>query len=110
MTNLEKKTAARSATTALLASLIEENAAVQFDNASWAILQTVDGEEIWTDITVKTKAEKFDPFEVAEAWKEETETKAKVKAEKAKAKAEKIARDEARRAEKAKKKEEEEGA
>ena len=58
----------------------------------------VDGQEIWTEITVKSKAYKptkvapaFDPYEVAENWKAEKEMKAAAKAEKEAEKAKKLA-------------------
>lgn len=97
MTNLEKRNSARNATASLLTELLDAHAAVQFDTTSWAILQMVGDEEVWTEITVKAKMDKFDPFVTAEDWKAEEEAKAEKRAEKAKAKAEKIARDKAKR-------------
>lgn len=74
----EMKNIARTNTVNELTEMLEKNAAVQFADASWAILQTVDGQEIWTEVTVKTKAYKatkispaFDPFVAAEAWQAE---------------------------------------
>ena len=91
----EIKSTARTATVSLLTEVLEKAAAVQFADASWAILQEVDGQEIWTEITVKSKAYKptkngpeFDPFVTAQEWQAEKEAKAKEKAEK-KAKKEK---------------------
>lgn len=114
MNQLQKKIAARALTIAQLQEILEELAAVQFGDASFAVLQEVEGQEIWTEISVKAKAftptktaPAFDPFEVAEEWKADKEADAQKKAEKAKAKAEKIARDEARREAKRKAKEEE---
>lgn len=85
----EIKVAARNTTAALLAEVFEANAAVQFADGSWAILQEIDGQEVWTEVTVKSKAYKatkispaFDPYEAAEEWKAEKELKAKEKAEK----------------------------
>ena len=85
----EIKSTARANTVALLSDVFEANAAVQFADASWAILQEVDGQEVWTEITVKSKAYKptkvspiFDPYIAAEAWKKEQEIKQKNKEEK----------------------------
>ena len=76
MTANEIRTTAREATVALLEDVLTANEAVQFADASYAIRQEVDGVEVWTEITVKTKAYKatkvnpaFDPFEAAEVWK-----------------------------------------
>lgn len=85
----EMKNVARTATVNALSDFLIANDAVQFADASWAILQEVEGQEIWTEISVKTKAYKptkvtpaFDPFEVAEIWKEEKKIKEQEKAEK----------------------------
>lgn len=93
----EIKSTARQMTVNAIISALDANDAVQFADASYAILQTVDGQEVWTEVTVKSKAYKptkvspaFDPFEVAEAWKAEKEIKAAAKAEKAAAKAKKV--------------------
>ena len=94
----EIKSAARANTIALLSDVFEANEAVQFADASWAILQEVDGQEVWTEITVKSKAYKptkvspaFDPYEVAEDWKADKEMKAAEKKAKEEEKARKIA-------------------
>lgn len=94
----EIKVIARNLTTEALMDTLNANDAVQFADASWAILQTVDGQEVWTEVTVKSKAYKptkispaFDPYEVAEVWKQEKEIKAKEKAEKEAEKAKKLA-------------------
>ena len=99
MNSTEMKNVARNATIAALRDALEDQAAVQFADASWAILQTVEGQEIWTEVTIKTKAYKptktsaaFDPYEVAEAWKEEKRIKAEEKAEKEAEKAKKVAK------------------
>ena len=83
------KTTARDMTAALLTEVFNANDAVQFADGSWAILQTVDGQEVWTEITVKSKAweptkrsEAFDPYVAMEAWKTDKALKAKEKAEK----------------------------
>lgn len=85
----EIKTTARDLTVTALTEVLNANEAVQFADASFAILQNVDGQEVWTEVTVKSKAYKptkvspaFDPYEVAEAWKAEKAIKAKEKAEK----------------------------
>lgn len=98
MNSTEMKSTARANTVALLQPVLDANEAVQFADASWAILQEVDGQEIWTEITVKTKAYKatkvspeFDPYEVAAAWQQEKEVKAAEKAAKAAEKAKKVA-------------------
>ena len=63
------------------------------------VLQEVDGQEVWTEISVKSKAYKptkispaFDPYEVAAAWEEEKKIKAGVKAAKEAEKAAKVAK------------------
>ena len=93
----EIKSVARANTVALLSDVFEANDAVQFADASWAILQEVDGQEVWTEITVKSKAYKptkvspaFDPYEVAEEWKAEKEMKAAEKKAKEEEKARKL--------------------
>ncbi len=112
MNTMEKKIAARALTINALSATLENLAAVQFADGSFAVLQEVEGQEIWTEITVKAKAftptkvsPAFDPFEVAQVWQEEKQIKAEAKAAKAKEKAAKIARDEAIREEKRKAKE-----
>lgn len=99
MTANEIRTTARDNTAALLTEVFNANDAVQFADASWAILQEIDGQEVWTEITVKSKAYKptkvadaFDPFVAAEAWKEEKRIKAEEKAAKAAEKAAKVAK------------------
>ena len=98
------KTVARDMTASLFTDVFAANGAKQFEDGSWAILQTVNGQEIWTEITVKSKAwtpttrtEAFDPFVTAEAWKADKAIKAKEKAEKDKAKAEKVAKAKAKK-------------
>ena len=99
MNATEMKNAARNATISALRDALEDQSAVQFADASWAILQNIEGQEIWTEVTVKTKAykptktaEAFDPFEAAEAWKEEKRIKAEEKAAKDAEKAKKVAK------------------
>jgi len=99
MNATEMKNAARNATIAALRDALEDQAAVQFADASWAILQTIEGQEIWVEVSVKTKAYKptkvspaFDPYEAAEAWQEEKRIKVEEKAAKDAEKAKKIAK------------------
>lgn len=108
MNATEIKTTARALTINALTEVLNANAAVQFADASFAILQEVDGQEVWTEVTVKSKAYNdtartpaFDPFVTAEAWQAEKAAKAAEKAAKAKEKAEKAARDKAKREAKA---------
>ena len=96
----EIKSTARQMTIAALMPVLQENEAVKFADASFAILQTVDGQEVWTEVTVKSKAYKptkvsptaFDPYEVAAAWEEEKRIKADAKAAKDAEKAAKVAK------------------
>ena len=106
MNATEIKNAARNATIAALRDALEDQAAVQFADASWAILQTIDDQEVWTEVTIKTKAYKptkvtpaFDPYEAAEAWKEDKRIKAEEKAEKDAEKAKKVAKAKEKKAE-----------
>lgn len=85
----EIKSTARMNTIALLMPVLEENHAVKFADGSFAILQTVDGQEIWTEVSVKSKAykptktyEAFDPYAAAEAWQADKDVKAANKAAK----------------------------
>ena len=94
----EIKSTARQMTIAAIMPSLMENDAVKFADASFAILQNVDGQEVWTEVSVKTKAYKptkvspaFDPFEAAEAWEAEKKVKADNKAAKEAEKAAKIA-------------------
>ena len=99
MNAAEIKSTARQMTIAAIMPVLQENDAVKFADASFAILQTVDGQEIWTEVTVKSKAYKptkvspaFDPFEAAQEWEAEKKLKADAKAEKEAEKAAKIAK------------------
>lgn len=98
MNAAEMKVTARDMTIATLLPVLAENDAVKFADGSFAILQEVDGQEIWTEVTVKSKAYKptkispaFDPYEVAEAWEAEKKLKAENKAAKEAEKARKLA-------------------
>ena len=93
MTTTERKNVARATTLNLFTPIFDEYEAVQFADNSFAILQNVEGEEFWTEISVKTKANKatkispaFDPYEAAAAWQEDKRIKAEKKAEKERAK------------------------
>ncbi len=104
MNTMEKKNAARAMTMTAFAKALEDAAAVQFADSSFAVLQEVEGQEIWVEITFKSKSytptkvsPAFDPFEVAQAWQEDKAIKAKEKAEKAKEKERKLAAAEAKR-------------
>lgn len=98
MNATEIKNAARSATINALMDALNANDAVQFADASWAILQNVEDQEVWTEVTIKSKAYKptkvspaFDPYEAAEDWKAEKEVKAAEKKAKEDEKARKLA-------------------
>lgn len=106
MNAVEMKNTARNATVALLTDTFSAVDAVQYADNAWAILQEVDGQEIWTSIEVKTKQYKdtsktpaFDPFEAAKEWEAEKKVKEEEKAAKA-------AERERKKAEKEKKKKE----
>lgn len=94
----EIKATARQMTIAAIMPSLMENEAVKFADGSFAILQVVDGQEIWTEVSVKSKAYKdtkvskaFDPYEAAEEWEAERKIKADNKAAKEAEKAAKIA-------------------
>ena len=102
----EIKSTARQMTIAALMPVLQENEAVKFGDASFAILQTVDGQEVWTEVSIKSKAYKptkvspaFDPYEVAAAWEEEKRIKADNKAAKDAEKAAKVAKAKAKKEE-----------
>lgn len=108
----EMKATARQLTIDAIMPVLQENEAVQFADGSFAILQEVDGQEIWTEVTIKSKAWKdtkitkaFDPYETSEEWKAERQVKADNKAAK---EAEKAAKVKAAKAKKEKAKDEEE--
>lgn len=93
----EIKSTARQMTIAAIMPALQENEAVKFADASFAILQTVDGQEVWTEVTVKSKAYKptkvsvaFDPYVKAAEWETERKIKAQNKEEKEKEKKKKI--------------------
>ena len=83
MNAAEIKSTARQNTIALLMPVLQENNAVKFADASFAIRQEVDGQPLWVSIEVKSKQYKatkvslaFDPEEAARAWQAEKEVKA----------------------------------
>lgn len=95
----EMKATARQMTIAAIMPSLLDNDAVKFADGSFAILQTVDGVEIWTSVEVKSKAWKdtkvakaFDPFEKAAEWEAEKRIKADNKAVKEAEKAAKVAK------------------
>lgn len=102
----EIKSTARQMTIAAIMPSLMENEAVKFADGSFAILQTVDGQEVWTEVTVKSKAWKdtkvskaFDPFVAAEEWEAEKRIKADAKAVKDAEKAAKVAKAKAKKEE-----------
>lgn len=93
----EIKATARQMTIEAIMPSLMENEAVKFADGSFAILQTVDGQEVWTEVSVKSKAYKdtkvskaFDPYEAAQEWEEDKKIKAGVKAQKEAEKAAKL--------------------
>ena len=95
----EMKATARQMTIAAIMPSLMENEAVKFADGSFAILQEVDGQEIWTEVSVKSKAWKdtkvskaFDPFEAAQEWEQERKVKADAKAARDAEKAAKVAK------------------
>jgi hypothetical protein len=102
----EIKSTARQMTISAIMPSLMENDAVKFADGSFAILQTVDGQEVWTEVTVKSKAWKdtkvskaFDPFVAAEEWEAEKRIKADAKAVKDAEKAAKVAKAKAKKEE-----------
>lgn len=96
----EIRETARMATIAELMPAFEQCSAVKWCDNGFAILQNVDGQEVWVsvDLTVKSwkdtkRSKAFDPYEEAAAWEEEKRIKAGVKAQKEAEKAAKIAKD-----------------
>lgn len=87
MTAAEMKATARQATIAAIMPSLQEHNAIKFADGSFAILQNVEGQDIWTEVTVKSKNYKdtkvskaFNPREAAQAWEEERRVKAEIKA------------------------------
>lgn len=95
----EIRATARQMTIAAIMPSLMDNDAVKFADGSFAILQNVEGQEVWTEVTVKSKSWKdtkvskaFDPFEKAEEWEAERKIKADNKAAKDAEKAAKVAK------------------
>ena len=93
----EIKATARQMTIAAIMPMLLENDAVKFADGSFAILQNVDGQEVWTEVTVKSKAWNdtkvsvaFDPYVKAAEWEAERKIKTQNKEEKEKEKQKKI--------------------
>lgn len=102
----EIKSTARQMTIEAIMSSLMDNDAVKFADGSFAILQTVDGQEVWTEVTVKSKAWKdtkvsvaFDPYVKAAEWEAEKKIKDENKAAKAAEKAAKVAKAKAKKEE-----------
>ncbi len=86
----EIRTAARDFTVNALTDVLKANNAIQFDDASWAIAVDVDGQIVYTEVSVKTKAWKatkttdaFSPETAIAKWEAEKEERAQKAAEKA---------------------------
>ena len=76
------KTIARDTTAEMLDSFFTAHNAIQFADASWAISQNIEGQQIWTEITIKSKAfmptrahDEFNPYDAAEKWLAEKKKK-----------------------------------
>ena len=87
-----------------LAAFLDENAAVQFGDNEYAVLTTIEGQEVWVGITLTAKqytatkvSDPFDPYEKAQEWQDEVALKAKEREAKAAEKAKKVAAVEAKR-------------
>lgn len=90
MTANEMKATAREFVTKGLEEILTEMGAIQFDDDSWAVRTEIEGQEIWVEIGVKSKAFKatktydaFDPKKAREAWLEDKRIRAEEKAAKA---------------------------
>lgn len=100
----EMKATARQLTIDAIMPVLQENEAVRFSDGSFAILQEVEGVEIWTEITIKSKAWKdtktstaFDPYVKMTEWETEKKVKADNKAAKEAEKAAKVKAAEAKK-------------
>ena len=78
----EIRVEARQKTIEALMPVLMENEAVKFADGSFAILQDIDGQEVWTEITIKSKAWKdtkrsvaFNPYVKAAEWEAERKVK-----------------------------------
>ena len=102
----EIRNTARQMTIEALIEVLMENEAIKFADGSFAILQNVEGQEVWTEVTIKSKnwkdtkvSKAFNPRKAAEAWEEEKRISAANKALKAKEKEAKIKKDKEKREE-----------
>ena len=66
MNATEMKNTARNATVNAMMETLNALEAVQFADNAWAILQEVEGQEIWTSVEVKTK--QYKPTSTTEAF------------------------------------------
>lgn len=94
----EMKATARQNTIAAIMPMLQEHNAIKFADGSFAIRQEVEGQEIWTEVTIKSKAwtdtkttKAFDPRAAAAEWEAERNIKAQNKAAKEAEKAAKLA-------------------
>jgi len=99
MNATEMKATARQMTIAAIMPSLMESGAVKFADGSFAIRQTVDGQEVWTEVTVKSKAwndtkisKAFDPYAKAREWEADRRIKADNKAARDAEKAAKVAK------------------
>lgn len=88
MTANEIRTTARNRTVAALTEVLNANHAIQFADASFAILQKVGRQEVWTEVIVRSMVYKstkdfpaFNPRAIAEQWEADKEIKAMRKSE-----------------------------
>lgn len=93
----EIRNTARQMTIEALIEVLQANDAVKFADGSFAILQNVGEQEVWTEVTIKSKnwkdtkvSKAFDPYVAAEEWQEEKRISAENKAQKAKEKEAKV--------------------
>lgn len=98
MTAAEIKNTARMNVIAMLMPTLEENNATKFGDGSFAIAQEVDGQPLYVEVLVRTKAykatktyEAFDPKKAAAEWQEAKRISAENKAAKEAEKARKLA-------------------
>ena len=82
MNQNQMKIAARETTAEMLNDFFTSHNAIQFADGSWAIAQNIEGQKIWTEITIKSKAfmptrahDEFNPYDAAEKWQAEKKRK-----------------------------------
>lgn len=90
MNTNEIRAAVRDYTVNQMKDFLETNNAIQFDDASWAIPVSVDGQTVYAEVSVKTKAwkatkstEAFNPETAIAKWEAEKFEKEQKAAEKA---------------------------